>query len=230
MPARYDPHPCAYCGTETRNKRFCSNACHLKGTQDQRALSRKRPRSDCPQCGSRLNSRGAVHCSRECSDLARRKPIAPCVRCGSTARRDRNRRGPYCSFTCFDADRYEKTGSFARWVAGWLSGEISGTRQDGRPDHRIRQALVSLRGARCEECGWDKRNPVSDRVPLHADHVHGDKSRNRPEDLRLLCPNCHSLTPNYQHLNNPSVQPIRKKQSRRYRETWLSSTALPHAP
>ncbi|MFD0199987.1 HNH endonuclease [Saccharothrix carnea] len=154
--------------------------------------------------------------------MRRRKPD-PCRRCGSQERFGRRRNGPYCTWECFNEDRYERTGSFATWLAKWTSGLITGTGEDGRPDHRVRQALVFLRGQRCEECGWNQVNPVSGRVPLHVDHITGDRSRNRPDEVRLLCPNCHSLTPNYQHLNNPGVAPIRSRPSRRYRETWLSS-------
>ncbi|MFD6354496.1 HNH endonuclease [Nocardia tengchongensis] len=223
MAARFPPHPCEQCGATTSNKRFCSNACHLRGTEEQRASSRRRPRP-CPNCGTVIRTRGAQSCSRAYADQLRRSPISPCQRCGTIERDRRNLRGPYCSWTCYNEDRYERTGGFARWLKAWLSGEQSGTTLDGKPDHRIRQALVQLRGQACEECGWDRVNPVSKRVPLHVDHITGDRARNRPDELRLLCPNCHSLTTNYQHLNNPEVAPIRKDPGRRYRETWLRST------
>lgn len=225
MPApRVDPHPCEHCGTTTRNPRFCGNACHLRGTQAQRSARLRKPQPTCPQCGVGAVMRGAKTCSRSCSDAMRRRQPDPCRRCGSRERVGRRRGGPYCSWACFNEDRYERTGSFARWIAAWTSGQVSGTTENGKPDDRVRQALVLLRGQRCEECGWAEINPVSGRVPLHVDHVTGDRERNKPHEVRLLCPNCHSLTANYQHLNNPKVAPVRARQSRRYRETWLSST------
>lgn len=217
-------HPCDFCGEPTSNKRFCSNRCSLLGTAEQRAASRRRPRKICPQCGGPVRVSRWDYCSRACVDAAARKVPGPCRRCGSTERSGRSRRGPYCSWVCYNEDRYTRVGGFATWVAKWLSGEISGTTADGKPDWHVRQALVLLRGQRCEECGWDTVNPLSGRVPLHVDHTTGDRSRNRPDEVRLLCPNCHSLTSNYQHLNNPKVSPVRRNAGRRYRETWQSST------
>ncbi|MBA9003356.1 hypothetical protein HNR21_002238 [Actinomadura cellulosilytica] len=222
MATIYREHPCDYCGTPTRNRRFCSHPCALKGTQEQRAASLRKPKSPCPQCGCPIRSRGAKHCSRECAIKARTTRPAPCRRCGSEERTGRRRTGPYCSWSCWNEDRYERTGSCASWVRSWLSGEISGTTEKGRPDHRVKHALVSLRGRRCEQCGWDKVNPVSGRVPLHLDHITGDRKRNRPEEVRLLCPNCHALTPTYQHLNNSRVSATRKHPSRRHLETWMT--------
>lgn len=219
-------HPCEFCGSETVNPRFCSNACHIKGTQEQRSAKLRKPRGICPVCGKQDVMRGAINCSRVCSDILRnvRHDASPCRRCGSTERKNgKNKTGVYCSWFCYNEDRYQKNGSFATWMTGWQSGEISGTKPDGRPDWRVRQALVLLRGQRCEECGWNKVNPLRKRVPLHLDHITGNRSKNRPDEVRLLCPNCHSLTNNYQHLNNPAVNPIRVKQNRRYKEVWLDS-------
>ena len=51
----------------------------------------------------------------------------------------------------------------------------------------------------CSDCGlstWQNAN-----IPLELDHRDGDRTNNLIENLRLLCPNCHALTPNYRGRN-----------------------------
>jgi hypothetical protein len=64
-----------------------------------------------------------------------------------------------------------------------------------RNNLKNRLVAAGLKQNRCEECGistWRDR-PLS--MALH--HVNGDGRDNRIENLAMLCPNCHSQTPNF---------------------------------
>jgi len=61
---------------------------------------------------------------------------------------------------------------------------------------RNRLFATGLKPQHCEDCGWAKHTSGG-YLPLELDHVNGDRSDNRLKNLKILCPNCHSLTPTH---------------------------------
>lgn len=62
---------------------------------------------------------------------------------------------------------------------------------------RLRRALIeSGREYKCEICKSEPMWMLSE-LRLHVDHRNGNCSDNRPNNLRFLCPNCHSQTENF---------------------------------
>ena len=60
--------------------------------------------------------------------------------------------------------------------------------------------LVGLKNKKCEECDWSKLSEDG-RISLELDHINGKHRDNRLENLRILCPNCHSLKPTHRGRN-----------------------------
>lgn len=69
---------------------------------------------------------------------------------------------------------------------------------------KIRLFQDSLKKPQCELCGWAKRADDG-RLPLELDHINGDRNDNRLENIRILCPNCHSLQPTHRAKNRKRV-------------------------
>ncbi|MDK2899256.1 MAG: hypothetical protein PWQ10_443 [Patescibacteria group bacterium] len=57
-----------------------------------------------------------------------------------------------------------------------------------------------LKLPKCELCGW-ARVSKDGRIPLELDHINGIHDDNRIDNLRILCPNCHSLQPTHRGKN-----------------------------
>ena len=118
-----------------------------------------------------------------------------CLNCGKTLVRTQKK---YCCTEC-QTEYHQK-----EWERKWMSGEISGfykTDHWGNIPDRIRTYLFRVNENKCSRCGWGEMNPYTKRIPLEVEHIDGNHKNNRPENLTLLCPNCHSLTKTYRGAN-----------------------------
>ncbi len=65
---------------------------------------------------------------------------------------------------------------------------------------KLRLYKDGLKNPKCEICGWAERS-IDGRIPVELDHINGDPTDNRLVNLRILCPNCHSLQPTHRGKN-----------------------------
>lgn len=81
----------------------------------------------------------------------------------------------------------------------WADGKFVNTifEYGGSGNHKA--LLIQERGHQCEECGNESWGTVP--IPLELEHIDGDNKNNVKENLKLLCCNCHALTPTWRGRN-----------------------------
>jgi hypothetical protein len=152
----------------------------------------------CECCGKKINgliSDNRKYCSQSCaakingSKYPKRvgnDRIIECINCGKALK---NKYSKYCSFECNIEHKkhilYERVKNV-----------------DENLSHRqYKKYLISMYGEKCMICGWCEKNERSGKIPIELEHIDGNSKNNSLENLKLLCPNCHSLTPTYKALN-----------------------------
>jgi predicted nucleic acid-binding Zn ribbon protein len=161
----------------------------------------KRKEVKCLNCDTEIKTtikENKKFCSHSCSAIfnngLRKVEKKKCLNCD----KEINKKRIFCSYRCqriseINKKVLENTASF----------------------RTIKKYLILKHGEKCMECGWCRVNPVSGKVPIELEHIDGNSDNNNLENLKLLCPNCHSLTPTYKALN---VGNGRHKRRKRYEE------------
>lgn len=109
----------------------------------------------------------------------------------------------YCSNECFHNHKLELL--FEMIDCGEYVAKPNGG------NTTLKKYLIARRGKQCEVCKnalW-----MGVELPLTSHHIDGNANNNRPNNLQLLCGNCHSLTPNYGKKNKCSARSDRYKKN-----------------
>lgn len=148
-----------------------------------------------------------VFCSQSCAakynNTRRKKKKRPnCQNCGKEV-------GPKSTKYCCNRCQQEYQSNLILDL--WRAGKYNRPEANGTVRRPIRKYLIDKAGNKCTICGWDKKHPTTGKVPLEVHHIDGDYTNNIEENLQVLCPNCHSLTPSYRSLNKRGGREFRRK-------------------
>jgi len=123
----------------------------------------------------------------------------------------------FCSKGCRSDYRYDQ------YIKEWKTNGVSGNYAGEEYLHAlIRRYMLEKNGYKCSKCGWDKINPATGKSPLNINHIDGCSFNSIESNLEVICPNCHSLTPNYGSLNKGKG---RKKRLQKIHQKSGSGTA-----
>lgn len=166
----------------------------------------------CNECDKFLDNEKKCFCNRSCAAKynnrkypKKNKKKRICKNCGKSINKYVN---DYCDISCYQEYEF-KYKTLPKFYNGEISNNIT-----------IRKILIYLSNAKCTECGnddtWNGKSLV-----LEVDHINGNSDNNKPENLRLLCPNCHSQQNTSKGTGTIKKETKRNKYLRKYKNSLL---------
>ena len=191
---------CDCCGSENKQmvkylrkhlkegyvNKFCSSSCSN--------IFRTKRDLNCSNCDKPLQKGQKKYCSSSCSATKTnplRQKYKNCKNCDKIYKGKHISK--YCSRNCQQLYKNKIK------IENWLSGNDCGyTGKNIALKDFIKRYLFNTRGTSCSNCGYDTKHPSDGRTINEIDHIDGDAKNNHPDNLRILCPNCHALS--HRHL------------------------------
>jgi hypothetical protein len=114
-----------------------------------------------------------------------------CKKCGTAVK---NQNSTFCSVQCFSDNEWElfKNNKASVWTP-----------------RRLKRYLVESQGRTCSRCNRSEWEGVP--IPIELEHIDGNSENNAINNVCLLCPNCHALTPTYKSKNIGNGRAFRRK-------------------
>ena len=169
---------------------------------------KKREEIICLGCGEKFNdikSNKRKFCSKSCNasynnKLRNKIECKVCLNCSKELKKDQHYKvRKYCNHICQNLYRRKSINERIE------NGDIS------LYEKNYKKYLIEKYGEKCMECSWDKIHPKTGVVPIQLEHIDGNSINNNLDNLKLLCPNCHSLTLTFGALNKGNGRKNRKR-------------------
>lgn len=190
-----------------KDKFFCSLKCggvyQQKRKQENKINIYISNPKKCVCCYSNLifTKRKNKFCSHRCSSIFNNKNrilIKNCVSCNKQFNPHRGNVGKFCSHQCSADFKKQKVIDLIK------SGNYKSIQCQ-----TLKKFLIETRGYKCESCrlsDW-----LNQKIVLTLEHIDGDSTNNKLDNVQLLCWNCHSLTPTFGSKNKNGTRCWRRK-------------------
>ena len=145
--------------------------------------------TNCPKCDIEFDEQGKwgikKFCSRSCANsrVWPKSEMFACIHCKKESIVKKNQRNIYCSNKC--QGQYQ-----------WVNETVPKIERGELTHNQVKSLKKYLKETREEKCSECSLGPEWNKKPLtlQLDHIDGDSDNNFPDNLRLLCPNCHTQT------------------------------------
>lgn len=177
----------------------------------------------CKECHSNISyeKRENAFCGSRCSAVWNNRhgytgkrtgrTSKKCKACGGIPKRySRGRYGSFC-LSC---------------MAKGLHRQKALLLSDAKTDATRRRILLRDRGHKCQKC--TRKEWEGAPIPIELHHIDGNSDNNTPDNLMLICLNCHGQTPNYRNTNGGNGLSTRNIGRRsRYEKQVVLTTSHP---
>jgi 5-methylcytosine-specific restriction endonuclease McrA len=175
---------------------------------------------ECLNCQKEISNadKRNKYCSRSCAAIInnkktpkRKRVIILSIPCKNSCGKNVAQKGSvFCSAFCRGNFCYKEY--IERWKAGFEDGFYKGKTKE--LSEFIRRYIKAKYHNKCGRCNWQEKHPLDGKPPLEVEHIDGSWENNLENNLILLCPNCHSITPTYGSRNRGGGRAYRYPESK----------------
>ena len=116
-----------------------------------------------------------------------------CINCDKESIWSHQKTNKYCSIRCQQEFQYKA------YITEWKQGLQDGRKGKLQTSGYIHRYILEKQNYQCDSCSISEWN--GSKIILELDHIDGNSTNNAENNLRCLCPNCHSQTSTYKAKN-----------------------------